>query len=242
MLCSRAERVVSHDRYASYLFLMCGRFASALPDVESWGSPGWHDLMQDWSGELFKRYNVSPASQIGAFVEGQCRAMRWGLVPSWSKELSNKYATFNARIESIDEKPAFRTAWRKNQKCLIPALGYYEWKKEDAEKQPYFVTSANTSVDRVQPLVFAGLWDECDFSGEPLRSCTIITTDSRNELKSLHGRMPLMLDASVAKKWLQAGADKDLLLNECLTDVAVYKVDKRVNNSRQEDEGLILAL
>ena len=100
---------------------MCGRFASALKP-----SDAWLELMQEWSDELFSRYNVSPASQIGAFVEGACHAMRWGLVPSWSKEISSKYATFNARIETIESKPAFRHAWKHNQKCLIPALGYYE--------------------------------------------------------------------------------------------------------------------
>ena len=212
---------------------MCGRFASALKP-----SDAWLELMQEWSDELFNRYNVSPASQIGAFVEGRCHAMRWGLVPSWSKEISNKYATFNARIESIESKPAFRSAWRKNRKCLIPALGYYEWQLEQGAKQPYFITSKDTSSER-QPLVFAGLWDECKFGDASLMSCTIITTKSKAHLKQLHDRMPVMLSVDTAKHWLTAGEDKDTLLNESLTDFAVYKVDKRVNNSRQEDKELV---
>ncbi len=211
---------------------MCGRFASALKP-----SDAWLELMQEWSDELFNRYNVSPASQIGAFVEGRCHAMRWGLVPSWSKEISNKYATFNARIESIESKPAFRSAWRKNQKCLIPALGYYEWQLEEGARQPYFVTSADG-----EPMVFAGLWDECQFGDAALQSCTIITTESRAHLKDLHDRMPVMLSVDAAKHWLAADADKEVLLGENLTDFEIYKVDKRVNNSRQEDEELILPL
>ncbi len=211
---------------------MCGRFASALKP-----SDVWLELMQEWPDELFNRYNVSPASQIGAFVEGQCHAMRWGLVPSWSKEISNKYSTFNARIESIEEKPAFRNAWRKNQKCLIPALGYYEWQSEAGAKQPYFVTSFDK-----QPLVFAGLWDECLFGDASLQSCTIITTESKAPLKELHGRMPVMLDVDAAKQWLNSDDDKELLLDYCLTDFDIYKVDKRVNNSRQEDATLILPI
>jgi putative SOS response-associated peptidase YedK len=212
---------------------MCGRFASALKP-----SDAWLELMQDWSEELFSRYNVSPASQIGVFVDGVCCAMRWGLVPSWSKEISTKYATFNARIESIELKPAFRNAWRKDQKCLIPALGYYEWQPEQGVKQPYFVTSKDTSAGS-QLMVFAGLWDECKFGDAALKSCSIITTESRSHLKELHSRMPVILSVDAAKHWLNASQDKAILLNENLTDFDIYKVDKRVNNSRQEDIGLI---
>jgi putative SOS response-associated peptidase YedK len=208
---------------------MCGRFASALKP-----SDAWLELMQEWSDELFNRYNVSPTSQIGAFVEGQCHAMRWGLVPSWSKEISNRYATFNARIESIESKPAFRNAWRRNQKCLIPALGYYEWQKESDGKQPYFVTSKEQG-----PLIFAGLWDECQFDDASLKSCTIITTESEQHLKDLHSRMPVMLDVDGAKQWLSSADGKDVLLSQCRADVEIYKVDRRVNNAREEDEGLI---
>ena len=209
---------------------MCGRFASALKP-----SDAWLELIQEWSDELFNRYNVSPTSQIGAFVEGRCYAMRWGLVPSWSKEISNRYATFNARIESIESKPAFRNAWRRNQKCLIPALGYYEWQNESGGKQPYFVTSKKEGL-----LVFAGLWDECQFDDASLKSCTIITTESEQQLKQLHQRMPVMLDVEAAKKWLSTQYDKEMLLSACRTDVDIYKVDRRVNNSREEGEDLIL--
>ena len=208
---------------------MCGRFSSAVKP-----SAAWHDLMQDWPQALFNKYNVSPTSQIGAFVDGHCHAMRWGLVPSWSKDVSTKYATFNARIETIESKPAFRHAWKLNQKCLIPALGYYEWNTEQGVKQPYFVRSKDG-----EPLVFAGLWDECRFADAPLQSCTIITTEAKGSLQDLHSRMPIMLDVALAKQWLQEGADKAVLLDGCLTDFTVNKVDRRVNNSREDDEALI---
>lgn len=208
---------------------MCGRFSSALKPSEA-----WLEYMQEWPEELFDRYNVSPGSQIGVFVDGHCHAMRWGLVPSWSKEISNKYATFNARIESIEDKPAFRGAWRHHRRCLIPAQGYYEWQTEQGEKQPYFVTSKDD-----EPLVFAGLWDTCQFGDAELESCTIITTESRDGLKSLHNRMPVMLDIELAAEWLQGDAEKAALIAGSLTEFDVYKVDKRVNNSRQEGEELI---
>jgi len=208
---------------------MCGRFSSALKP-----SDAWLEFMQEWPDRLFDRYNVSPGSQIGVFVEAACHAMRWGLVPSWSKEISAKYATFNARIETIESKPAFRKAWKHNQKCLIPASGYYEWQTEQGLKQPYFVTSEDG-----EPLVFAGLWDECRFGDATLESCTIITTESKGALQDLHERMPVMLSVELAKQWLQGGEGKSLLLDGCLTDFNVYKVGRRVNNSREEGEELI---
>lgn len=215
---------------------MCGRFSSALKP-----SDVWLELMQDWSDTLFDRYNVSPGSQIGAFVDGCCDAMRWGLVPSWSKDISTKYATFNARIESIEDKPAFRNAWRKKQKCLIPAQGYYEWRTEDGHKQPYFVTLPDE-----QPVVFAGLWDECMIGDGALRSCTIITTEASDELKSLHHRMPVMLAVETAKRWLATDTStadsKSLLVGSEHPEVSVYAVDRRVNKASEDDEGLIVPL
>jgi putative SOS response-associated peptidase YedK len=210
---------------------MCGRFASAIKP-----SAAWLEFLQEWPDELFDRYNVSPGTQIGAFVETKCHAMRWGLVPSWSKDISNRYATFNARIETIESKPAFRTAWRKNQKCLIPALGYYEWQTEAGVKQPYFVRSPED-----EPLVFAGLWDVCQIGDGSLESCTIITTESRGKIQPLHPRMPVMLDVESARAWLESTdtEDKAALLDSCITELDAIKVDRRVNNSREEDASLV---
>lgn len=220
---------------------MCGRFASAFRP-----SDAWLELMQEWSEELFNRYNVSPGSHIGAYVEGQCHAMRWGLVPGWSKAVENRYATFNARLESADNKPAFRTAWRKQNKCLIPALGYYEWQKQGEVKQPYFVRS-----QRDEPLVFAGLWDEAVIDDNKLTSCTILTTDSVGQLESLHHRMPVMLEPDSAKYWLEASLDsasEKAYLQQynsvarqqnSATHLTVYAVDRRVNRSSEESASLI---
>ena len=215
---------------------MCGRFASALKP-----SDAWLELMQEWSDKLFNRYNVSPGSQIGAFVEGRCHAMRWGLVPSWSKQIDTRYSTFNARIEAIEQKPAYRDAWRKGKRCLVPALGYYEWRVENDLKQPYFVTHPDS-----EPLVFAGLWDECQIGDGTLKSCTIITMDSKGDLASLHDRMPVMLDPDAARDWLAdtAGdAAKQVLLQQNRVvlgePMRVYAVDRRVNRSSEEGPDLV---
>ena len=215
---------------------MCGRFASALKPSDAWLA-----LMQEWSDELFNRYNVSPGSQIGAFVEGRCHAMRWGLVPAWSKQIDTRYSTFNARIEGIEDKPAYRSAWHKAKRCLVPALGYYEWRVENELKQPYFVTREDG-----QPLVFAGLWDECAIGDGVLRSCTIITAESAGELASLHHRMPVMLDPDAAADWLsdKAGdsARETLLTRNRVVlggPMKVYAVDRRVNRSSEEGPELV---
>ena len=227
---------------------MCGRFASAVRP-----SDAWLELMQEWSDELFNRYNVSPTSQIGAFVEGRCHAMRWGLIPSWSKQLDSRYATFNARLESIESKPTFRDAWRRNQKCLIPALGYYEWRVErDQEgkdfKQPYFVTMPDG-----EPLVFAGLYDQTVIGDASLKTCTIITTESTGELKDLHSRMPVMLSPDSAAEWLsrrsRVADDEETrayMQNENRAArgdaFEIHAVDRRVNRSSEEGPDLVRPL
>ena len=93
-----------------------------------------------------------------------------------------------------------------------------------------------------QPLVFAGIWDECQFDGAGLKSCTIITTESMGELTELHGRMPVMLSVDKAGRWLNGDSDKEILLDDKRQKLTVYKVDKRVNNSKQEDESLIFPI
>ena len=127
---------------------MCGRFASALKP-----SDAWLELMQEWSDALFNRYNVSPASQIGAFVEGRCHAMRWGLVPSWAKNLSGASRLINARAETVATKPSFRAAF-KRRRCLILADGFYEWQKSPGttKKQPFLIHRADA-----RPFLLAGL-------------------------------------------------------------------------------------
>jgi putative SOS response-associated peptidase YedK len=109
--------------------------------------------------------------------------MRWGLVPSWAKDLKIGYSTFNARAETIDVRSAFRSAWHAGRRCLVIADGYYEWR--DRDKQPFAVTLG----DR-RPMTFAGLWD-CWRApgGDTIRSFAIVTTSANALLAPLHDRM-----------------------------------------------------
>jgi putative SOS response-associated peptidase YedK len=128
---------------------MCGRYANHVSEMRSWAR-----ILQDWPTDVALSWNIAPSQTVPAFTGPQGVGMRWGLVPHWSKESTPKYATFNARVESVADKPAFRNAWGKSKRCLIPAQGYYEWRKEEKAKQPYFIRSVDG-----EPMVFGGIWE-----------------------------------------------------------------------------------
>jgi putative SOS response-associated peptidase YedK len=136
----------------------------------------------------------------------------------------------------VAEKPAFRHAWNKSQTCLVPALGYYEWKGVKGDKQPYFIRPESE-----EPLVMAGLWEQWSAADQLLLSCTIITQPSYGKLAELHSRMPLMLQLDQAEQWLNDGVVVfDTLLKEQDTEhLTYYPVDRSVNKSTNEGEHLI---
>ena len=153
---------------------MCGRFTRTYTWRELW------DLYRLTSpaSNLEPRYNVCPTTEIDTVImrrgERVLAPMRWGLVPAWwSKPLKElRAATFNARIETVAEKPFFRDAFRRGR-CLIPVSGYYEWQNTSGGKQPHYFTRVDGQV-----ISFAGLWDEWKdrTSGETVKSCTMIIT------------------------------------------------------------------
>jgi putative SOS response-associated peptidase YedK len=126
-------------------------------------------------------------------------AARWGLVPFWAKDMKIGSQLINARLETVAEKPAFRSAW-KTRRCIVPASGYYEWKALPGRlaskpiKQPFYITRKDG-----RPMSFAGLWERWK---DDLQSFTIITTGACDGTKDLHGRMPLVLDQSGFEPWL----------------------------------------
>ena len=210
---------------------MCGRYANHVKSMQQ-----WTPLLKDWPEDVALGYNVAPTAIVPAFRGNKGVGMRWGLIPHWSQDGKSKYATFNARLESVESKPAYRTAWRHCNKCLIPALGYYEWRVEGGRKQPYFVTSSEA-----EPLVFAGIWDEWNGDGESILSCSIITTSSIGELVPLHDRMPVMLTVDAAERWLDSDATnaKKILEHAPLLELLVYKVGLAVNHVQNQGQALI---
>ena len=209
---------------------MCGRFANQLGELNE-----WRELLLKWPTDVTLGFNITPSQMIPAFTESGGVGMRWGLVPDWSKDVSSKYATFNARIESVATKPTFRHAWTASQRCLIPALGYYEWRSEQGGKQPYFIRPSDNTV-----MVFAGLYEPARDETIPA-SCTIITKPASKDMTELHPRMPVTLDLTQAENWLQVSPDQagKIALSEIEPDLDVYPVSKAVNNPRNQGEGLV---
>ena len=211
---------------------MCGRFTYKLT---------WEELVRLYGLTLDQparntqpRYNVCPTDPIDTVVENDGKrelvTMRWGLVPRWwSKTLKDvKMATFNARAETVETKPFFRDAFERTR-CLIPVSGYYEWQDTPGGKQPCYFTARDGSP----ALTVAGLWDEWRDrgTGEPLKSCTMIITESNKFVAEVHDRMPALLAEEDFEPWL-SGAAGIGLLKPAAEDLQRWPVSKRVNSSK----------
>jgi len=222
---------------------MCGRFT----DLYTWEQIyAYYDLIGQTPANWGPSFNVCPTDPVGTILlrDGTRRfeRLRWGLVPAWwSKPLKElRLATFNARAETVDTKPFFRGAFRR-RRCLIPVSGYYEWQYLDGPKkpQPWYFTAADGSP----VLTTAGLWDEWRDrqSGETVRSCTMIITDSNQFVAEVHDRMPVLLRPQQFDAWLDGSAGKEVLVPAPEDMLVKRPVSKRVNSSRapKEDATLI---
>jgi putative SOS response-associated peptidase YedK len=177
---------------------MCGRFAL---NNDHTGLQEWYDtqLVPNFA----PRYNIAPGSPILALREApdgrRITTMRWGLIPSWAKDPKALPMLHNARGETIAEKPMFRQAFKK-RRCIIPATGFYEWKAVPGQrsKQPFFISMRDGC-----PMSFAGLWETSrNEDGEPVDTCTIVTTEANEVLEPIHHRMPLILHRDDWQEWL----------------------------------------
>ncbi len=226
---------------------MCGRYVAAAPPSEIAKYFGVDELPET---VLEPNYNVAPTTSVLVVSERQehksIDAMRWGLVPFWAKDLAIGSKMINARAEGIETKNAYRHALKK-QRCIIPVDGFYEWKTVEGEKrkQPYFIHR----VDH-EPLAFAGLWETWrgpDRNGDPIRSCTIVTTSPNREMAQIHHRMPVILPPDKWDHWLDPSFDDTATVTSWLvpaTDglLTMYEVSTGVNNVRNKGPELIVPL
>jgi putative SOS response-associated peptidase YedK len=182
---------------------MCGRYTITInPDAVQ------QELGLASMPEQFQpRYNAAPTQPVVVVADGEGRKaemMRWGLIPSWAKDMEIGNRLINARSETITEKPSFRNAFNK-RRCLVLADGFYEWQKNAGPKghsQPYYFKLANN-----KPFAFAGLWEFWRSpEGIEIRSCTIITCEANELVKPVHERMPVMLTGEAMWDWLGGGA------------------------------------
>jgi len=191
---------------------------------------------------LKPRYNIAPSQQIPIIrateTDREMVLAKWGLVPHWSKEPKSKYSTINARIESVAEKPAYRTPF-KRRRCLIPADGYYEWKLVNGHKIPHHIRMRDGEV-----FALAGLWDRWEGEGESLESCSVIVMPANEVMKSLHERMPALIAPAHYDLWLDARiTDKAELmgyLNSApSSQLVTYPISPWVNSPKHDDERCI---
>jgi putative SOS response-associated peptidase YedK len=224
--------------------IMCGRFAQFL--FESLLKE--HSVVCPPGIDLSANYNVAPSQPVFTVVQHEgvkyLEKLNWGLVPFWAKDVSIGNKMINSRLETIATKPSFKAAF-KYRRCLIPANGFYEWKGERGNKQPYYFT-----LPTGKPFAFAGLWETWkpkDASDTEIshRSCTIITTKAGPSVQDIHSRMPVILSPDVYNRWLDPrNRDiknlKELLQKESSRELKKHPVSKRVNRVQNNTPDLII--
>lgn len=219
---------------------MCGRFA-LFSDPHALS----HRFSTEAPPDLCPRFNIAPTQNILMMrVESNKRRFalcRWGLIPNWAKTVEIGYISYNARAETVAEKPGYREAF-KRRRCLIPADGYYQWQEVPGSKakQPWFVVLRNQL-----PMALAGLWEEWRSpEGENLESCAIIVTEANELLRPIHNRMPVILAPTHWNEWLELGARDAHILQSLLKPypkegMAVWPVSRKVNNPKYDSEKCI---
>ena len=189
---------------------------------------------------LKPRYNIAPSQPVPAVRIDPDTAtrtlvmLRWGLIPSWAKDSKIGAQCINAKAETIAEKPSFRSAFKK-RRCLVLANGFYEWQVQGKRKQPLWIGLRDKGL-----FAFAGLWEHWQSpTGEPLETCTIITTEPNDLMRPIHNRMPVILTPADYDGWLdptiqQAETLKPLLRPCSSENMAAYPVSTLVNNPRHD--------
>jgi putative SOS response-associated peptidase YedK len=218
---------------------MCGRYTiiAKAEEIEK----RFHVEVPEY---YIPRYNAAPTQILPVITNHSPDGLsffRWGLIPSWAKDTSIGSRMINARSESVHEKPSFKQALRK-RRCIVPADGFYEWKKTDAKtKIPHRITLMKETL-----FSFAGLWEKyIDPDENHIYSFTIITTSANEAIAPLHERMPVMLDQHAEDRWLDDSLDThqhlELLKPYDPTVIRTYPVSNMVNKPENDNPELIRA-
>ncbi len=217
---------------------MCGRYTLTHPEqIKEQYNIVEHEY------NIAPNYNAAP-TQIMPIIHNDGKdkhleLMKWGLIPSWSKEPVMKFSTINARAEGLEDKPTYRASF-KRRRCLVPADGFYEWKKTDDGKQPYYIKLKNSDL-----FSFAGLWDSWHSpDGSKLHTYTIVTTTPNELMKEIHDRMPVILERQHEEAWLNPDIEDPITLHSFLkpynaTKMEAFPVSKSVNNVKNNQADLI---
>lgn len=216
---------------------MCGRYASSRSAAE---------LMVEFEADeppeqvLPPSWNVAPTDPVHVVLERDgrrlLRVVRWGLVPWFEADTRGAARRINARRETVATTPAYRSAYRR-RRCLVPADGYYEWRRTGAGKQPWFFAARTTA-----PLAMAGLYEVWGPPGEQLWSCTVATTDAADEHGAVHDRTPLLVAREHWRRWLDPGVPDpgaDLLVAGVSGALVAHPVSAAVGNVRNNGPQLV---
>lgn len=220
---------------------MCGRFSQTKPSEIIAQAFCIADVPS-----LMPRYNIAPTQTIGTVLQTaddsqrQFKMLHWGLIPGWAKDEKMGAKLINARAETVTEKPAFRTAFRK-RRCLIVADGFYEWQHKNGQKQPFYFCMQDE-----QPFAFAGLWEVWKNGDKQITSCTILTTEANDLLKPIHDRMPVILAPKDYNLWLDSTVKTELLPSllkpYSSEEMNSYAVSKLVNNPSNDNDKCIQSI
>lgn len=218
---------------------MCGRFA-LISDTERLAEIFGLDMTAVTGiPPAVPRYNIAPTQPVAAVRlspetgRRELTFFRWGLIPSWAKDMSIGARMINARSESVAEKPSFRAAF-KRRRCIIPADGFYEWQKLNGGKQPVYIHGVEGQL-----LGLAGLWEVWrDPEGSSLQTCTILTTRPNELVAPIHNRMPVILEPEDYDLWLNPGDKPEqglhLLRPYPAEKLEAYPVSKLVNSPKND--------
>jgi putative SOS response-associated peptidase YedK len=220
---------------------MCGRYAIFGPVSRA----SRHEIEFLGCRLAFEpRYNAAPRQALPVLRAGaggrELALLVWGLVPSWAADPAIGARLINARAETVAERPAFRSAFRR-RRCLVPMSGFYEWKRAGGRRLPYFVRLAGREL-----FAAAGLYDYWPGGGgrQPIESYAILTTEANERMRPIHDRMPVILPESAYGAWLDpensdVASLKALLRPYPAEETVLYPVGPRVNDVRNEGPELI---
>jgi len=226
---------------------MCGRYSLTTPSEAMRRLFGFTNPLPN----LPPRYNIAPTQSVpivrlvrrkgsAGSAERELVQVRWGLIPFWAKDASIGAKMINARAESVAEKPAFREAF-KSRRCLVPADGFYEWKAGPGGKQPYRIGLKGGSGEQFSLFAFAGLWERWEKApdGIPIDSSTIVTTAANELLRSIHVRMPVILNPADYARWVDPETPREaavaLLRPYPIEAMVLQPISTRINSVRFDD-------
>lgn len=222
--------------------MMCGRYALYSPTSrlrEQFGAS-----IDELPPDFGPRYNAAPLQMLPVVRQRPngdrvVRLLRWGLIPSWSKDETIGTKLINAREETLAEKPSFRAAY-KARRCIIPACGFFEWKATGQGKQPYYIHPADGGL-----FGFAGLWERWSpTDGSAIDTFTVITTAANDAIRPLHDRMPVILAPQDYSTWLARATEPDrlraLIGRHPVAPVSLFPVSKAVGNVKNDSPNLIM--